>query len=152
GRQAVPIQIPMGVERGFKGVIDLISLKGFLYGDDESGKFQTLDATSPLPPETQAARDRLMEAVAEVDDALMEEFFSEGSVSQEDLVGGRTRGIRARRISPVLCTAGAHNTAMPPLLDALVSYIPTPGERGPFAGENPKDPAPAERKGTADEA
>ncbi|HEV8201756.1 MAG TPA: elongation factor G [Candidatus Polarisedimenticolia bacterium] len=151
GRQAVPIQVPMGTERAFKGVIDLVSLKGSLYGDDESGKFQTLDAPSPLPPETKAARDRLMEAVAEVDDALMEKFFSAGELSQEDLVAGLTRGIRARRIFPVVCTAGAHNIAMHPLLDALVSYIPNPGERGPFVGENPKDHAVAERKGTADE-
>ena len=151
GRQAVPIQVPMGTERGFKGVIDLVSLKGALYGDDESGKFQTLDAPNPLPPETKAARERLMEAVAEVDDALMEKFFSAGELSQEDLVAGLTRGIRSRRIFPVLCTAGAHNIAMHPLLDALVSYIPNPGERGPFAGENPKDHAAIERKGTADE-
>jgi len=151
GRQAVPIQVPMGTERAFKGVIDLVSLKGFLYGDDESGKFQTLDAPAQLPPETKAARDRLMEAVAEVDDALMEKFFSAGELSQEDLVAGLTRGIRARRLFPVLCTAGAHNIAMHPLLDALVSYIPNPGERAPFAGENPKDHAAMERKGTADE-
>jgi elongation factor G len=151
GRQAVPIQVPMGVERAFKGVIDLVSLKGFLYGDDESGKFQTLDAPTPLPPETKAARERLMEAVAEVDDALMEKFFSAGELSQEDLVAGLTRGIRARRLFPVFCTAGAHNIGMHPLLDALVSFIPNPGERGPFVGENPKDHSPAERKGTADE-
>ncbi|HYV18295.1 MAG TPA: elongation factor G [Verrucomicrobiae bacterium] len=151
GRQAVPIQVPMGTERAFKGVIDLVSLKGSLYGDDESGRFQTLDAPNPLPPEIKAARERLMEAVAEVDDALMEKFFSAGELSQEDLVAGLTRGIRARRIFPVLCTAGAHNIAMHPLLDALVSFIPNPGERGPFAGENPKDHAPEQRKGTADE-
>jgi|SoiMethySBSTD1v2_1073268.scaffolds.fasta_scaffold11141_3 elongation factor G len=151
GRQAVPIQVPMGSERAFKGVIDLVSLKGSLYGDDESGKFQILDAPSPLPPEIKAARERLMEAVAEVDDALMEKFFSAGELSQEDLVAGLTRGIRARRIFPVLCTAGAHNIAMHPLLDALVSYIPHPGERGPFVGENVKDHAPVERQGTADE-
>ena len=151
GRQAVPIQVPMGSERAFKGVIDLVSLKGSLYGDDESGTFQILDAPNPLPPEIKAARERLMEAVAEVDDALMEKFFSAGELSQEDLVAGLTRGIRARRIFPVLCTAGAHNIAMHPLLDALVSYIPHPGERGPFVGESVKDHAPVERKGTADE-
>ena len=151
GRQAVPIQVPMGTERAFKGVIDLVALKGYLYGDDESGKFQTLDAPDALPPETKAARERLMEAVAEVDDALMEKFFSAGELSQEDLVAGLVRGIRARKLFPVFCTAGAHNIAAHPLLDAIVSYLPNPGERGPFAGENPKDHAPAERKGTADE-
>ncbi|HZN04382.1 MAG TPA: elongation factor G [Candidatus Polarisedimenticolia bacterium] len=151
GRQAVPIQVPMGSERAFKGVIDLVSLKGALYGDDESGKFQVLDAPSPLPPEIKAARERLMEAVAEVDDALMEKFFSAGELSQEDLVAGLTRGIRARRIFPVLCTAGAHNIATHGMLDAIVSYLPHPGERGPFAGENPKDHSALERKGATDE-
>jgi elongation factor G len=151
GRQAVPIQVPMGTEKGFRGVIDLVSLKGSYYADDESGRFQVVDAPAELPAEVKAARDRLMETVAEVDDALMEKFFAAGQLSQDDLVSGLHRGIRERRIFPVLCSAGARNIGAHPILDAIVSYIPHPGEHGSFQGENPKDHARIERKGTVDE-
>jgi elongation factor G len=151
GRQAVPLQVPMGTAKGFRGVIDLVSLKGAYYAEDESGKFQVVDAPADLPAEVKAARDRLMETVAEVDDALMEKFFSAGQLSQDDLVDGLHRGIRERRIFPVLCSAGAHNIAAHPILDAIVTYLPHPGERGPAKGENPKDHSPVERKGTPDE-
>ena len=151
GRQAVPIQWPLGSEKGFRGVVDLITLKGVVYSGDESGKFQPADAPPQLPDELKAARERLMEAVAEVDDTLMEKFFANGELSQEDLVAGLTRGIRARRLFPVLCAAGRHNIGAHPILDAIVAYLPHPGERGPFKGENPKDHSAVERKGTADE-
>jgi elongation factor G len=151
GRQAVPIQMPLGTEKGFRGVVDLVTMKGVVYAGDESGKFQNADAPPQLPDELKAARERLMEAVAEVDDALMEKFFSQGELSQEDLIAGLTRGIRARRLFPVLCAAGGHNIGAHPILDAIVSYLPHPGERGPFKGENPKDHAPAERRGAVDE-
>ncbi|HUD71585.1 MAG TPA: elongation factor G [Dongiaceae bacterium] len=151
GRQAVPIQWPLGSEKGFRGVVDLITLKGVVYSGDESGKFQPADAPPQLPDELKAARERLMEAVAEVDDTLMEKFFANGELSQEDLVAGLTREIRARRLFPVLCAAGGHNIGAHPILDAIVAYLPHPGERGPFKGENPKDHSAVERKGTADE-
>jgi elongation factor G len=151
GRQAVPIQVPLGSEKGFRGVVDLVTLKGVVYAGDESGKFQPAEAPPQLPDDLKAARERLMEAVAEVDDALMEKFFAAGELSQEDLVAGLTKGIRSRRIFPVLCSAGGHNIGAHPILDAIVSYVPNPGERGPFKGENPKDHSPAERRGAVDE-
>jgi elongation factor G len=151
GRQAVPVQIPVGAEKGFKGVVDLVTMKAFLYPEDESGKFQTTDVPADLQGEAKAARDKLMEMVAEVDDSLMEKFFAAGELSQEDLTSGLNRAIRARRIFPVFASAGLHNIAAHPILDALVAYVPHPGERGPFAGEVPKGHAPTERAGKVDE-
>src|SRR5262245_4995282 len=151
GRQAVPIQMPVGSEKGFKGIVDLVAMKAHVYPGDESGKFQATDIPADLQADAKAAREKLMEAVAEGDDALMEKFFSAGELSQEDLIAGLTAGVKARRIFPVLCAAGAHNIAAHPVLDAIVAYLPHPGERGPFRGENPKGHAPEERAGRVDE-
>jgi elongation factor G len=151
GRQAVPIQLPIGSEKGFRGVVDLVSMKAFVYPGDESGKVQAADVPADLLDEVKSARERLMEMVAEGDDALMEKFFSAGELTQDELVAGLTASVKARRIFPVLCAAGAHNIAAHPVLDAILSYLPHPGERGPYRGQNPKDHSPAERAGRVDE-
>jgi len=151
GRQAVPVQVPVGSEKGFKGVVDLVAMKALVYPADESGKVQTTDVPAEALEEAKAAREKLMEMVAEVDDALMEKFFSAGELSQEDLVAGLTKAVKARRIYPVFGAAGLHNIGAHPILDAMVTYLPNPGERGPYKGEHPKDHQPAERKGAAEE-
>src|SRR2546428_902803 len=97
------------------------------------------------------ARDTLMEMVAEVDDALMEKFFESGTLSQEELAAGLAKGVRQRKIFPVLCASARANSGGHPLLDACVAFLPHPGERGPFRGENPRDHSAAERRGTIEE-
>src|SRR6185503_1789754 len=81
GRQAVPVQIPIGAEKGFSGVVDLVANKAFLYEKDESGRHKVQDVPAELAAEVKEARDRLMEMVAEVDDALMEKFFETSTLS-----------------------------------------------------------------------
>ena len=76
-----------------------------------------------------AAREALIEMVAEADDALMEKFFDAGTLSQDDLVAGLKRGVAAARIFPVLLTSATANIGMQPLLDAIVTYVPSPAER-----------------------
>ncbi len=151
GRQAVPVQIPLGSEKGFSGVVDLVAMKACVYPKDESGKHRTTDVPSELAEAAKEARGALMEMVAEVDDTLMEKFFESGELSQEDLLAGLARGVKERRLFPVFCASALLNIGAHPILDALVAYLPHPGERGPYKGENPKDHTPAERKGTADE-
>lgn len=151
GRQAVAVQLPVGAEKGFGGLVDLVAGRAYLYARDESGTFQTSDVPADLAAAVKEARERLMEATAEVDDALMEKFFDKGMLTQEELVAGLTQGVRARKIVPVFGASALLNIGGQPILDAAVSYLPHPGERGPYRGENPKDHAPAERKGTADE-
>src|SRR5439155_1319516 len=82
---------------------------------------------------------------AEEVEPLMEKFYASGTLSQEDLAAGLARGVRQKKIFPVLCVSALANIGAHPLLDACVAYLPHPGERGPFRGENPKDHAPAER-------
>ena len=151
GRQAVAAQIPIGSEKGFTGVVDLVSSRALLYARDESGKHQVADVPPDLAEPVREARSRLMEMVAEVDEALMEKFFESGELTPEQLVAGLARGVKQRAIVPVFCASALLNIGAHPVMDALATYLPNPGERGPYRGENPKDHQPAERKGTADE-
>ena len=151
GRQCVAVQLPIGAEHEFSGVVDLVTLKAIVYEKDESGRHLVSELTGDLAEAAKAAREKLKESVAEVDDTLMEKFLESGDLSQEDLVAGLTRGVKERRLFPVLCASALLNIGAHPLLDALVGYLPHPGERGPYRGENPKDHTPAERKGTAGE-
>jgi elongation factor G len=130
GRAVVPIQLPIGEERSFKGVVDLVAMKAWIFPADGSGK----PAEAPVPADLEAAaktaREALIEMVAEADDALMEKFFDAGTLSQEELLSGLKRGISAGRIFPVLCSSATTNVGMQPLLDAVLAYVQSPAERG----------------------
>jgi elongation factor G len=129
GRAVVPVQLPIGEERAFRGVIDLVAMKAWMFASDGSGK----PSEGAIPPEleapAQAARDALIEMVAEADDALMEKFFDAGTLTQDELLSGLKRGIAAGRVFPVLCASATANVGIQPLLDALVAYVPSPAER-----------------------
>jgi elongation factor G len=128
GRTVVPIQLPLGEEKSFRGVVDLVAMKAWTFGAD--GK----PSESPIPAEMEstasAGREALIEMVAEADDALMEKFFDAGTLTQEELLGGLKRGISAGRVCPVLCTSASANIGMQPLLDAVAAYVQSPAERG----------------------
>ncbi len=151
GRQAVPIQWPIGAGKSFSGVVDLLTGKGYIYTGDESGKHQVTDPPADIVDAVREARGSLMEMVAEVDDKLMEIFFDKGELPQEALQAGLARGVKERRIVPVLCASALHNIGIHPLLDALVALLPHPAERAPYAAEDPKTHAPATRQGSAEE-
>ena len=129
GRTVIPIQLPIGEERHFKGVVDLIAMKAWVFATDGSGK--PVDGAIPgdMLATANAAREALIEMVAEADDALMEKFFDAGTLSQEDLVAGLKRGVAVARIFPVVLVSAAANIGMQPLLDAIVAYVPSPLER-----------------------
>ena len=151
GRQAIPIQIPLRAGEGFTGVIDLVTMKALTYKGDESGRFDTADIPADARERADGAREKLAEMVAEVDDALMEKFFESGELSQDDLIAGLTKGIKARKLYPVFCASALHNIGIQPILDAAVAYLPHPGERGPYTGAKPKSEEVIERQGTVDE-
>ena len=123
GRSCICVEAPIGREKGFRGVIDLIGMKGYL--TDDSGK----TAEGPIPEEFQAEasalHEQLVEMVAEGDDALMETFFGQGSLSEEQMLPALRRAIHDRRIVPVLFSAcGAHETGAEKLLDEIVDLLP----------------------------
>ena len=126
-REIVPIQLPLGEEKAFTGVVDLVRMKAQMFGGD--GKMTEGEIPSSLADAAQHAREQLIEMVAEVDEQLMETFFAEGTLTQEQLVAGLRAATMAGKIYPLLCTSGLHATAIQPLLDAIVSYAPSPAER-----------------------
>ena len=129
GRAVIPVQLPIGEEKSFRGVIDLVAMKAWTFAGDGSGKASEGAIPGDLEAAAQSAREALIEMVAEADDSLMEKFFDAGTLTQEELLSGLKRGIAAGRVFPVLCASAISNIGIPPLLDALVSYVPSPAER-----------------------
>ncbi|HEY0514023.1 MAG TPA: elongation factor G [Thermoanaerobaculia bacterium] len=149
GRSLLPVQIPIGQEAGFTGVVDLVALKAYTFSRDGNGKATPAEIPANLKDEVETHRARLVEAVAETDDKLMEGFFESGTISQEDLVAGLRRAILSRQIFPVTLSAGAHGIGPSALLDAFLALLPSPAERPPFPAQTvggeaialPGDPA-----------
>ena len=150
GRSVVPLAIPLGEEKGFVGVADLVAEKADVYADDQSGKFQAVD----VPPEVKEAaaswREKLVEMVAESNEDLMEEFFDKGTLPQEDFVRGLRQAVLGGRIFPVLPASSLRNVGVHPLLDAIVDLLPSPVDRGEVEGTDPVKKEPATRKPTPD--
>jgi elongation factor G len=147
GRTVVPIQLPIGEEKSFKGVVDLVSRKGYIYQTDESGKFSEGAVPADMSAAAETARETLVEMVAEADEQLMEKFFDAGTLTDEQLLAGLRNSVAAGKIFPLLCTSSLLNMGIPPLLDAIVSYVPSPADR-PFKGV---DQSGAEQLRKADE-
>jgi elongation factor G len=121
--------MPIGEERQFKGVVDLVAMRAYMFANDASGKVTEGDVPAELEAEAKSARDGLIEMVAEADDTLMEKFFEHGTLTQEELSTGLARAVRAGKVFPVFCTSGLQNVGMQPLMDAVVTYVPSPAER-----------------------
>jgi elongation factor G len=130
-RTVIPIQLPIGEERGFKGVVDLVAKKAYTFQTDESGKFAEVAVPGDLASQVDAAREALIEMVAENDEALMEKFFEAGTLTDAELVAGLRSATMAGKIFPLVCTSALLNVGVPQLLDAILAYLPSPAER-PF--------------------
>lgn len=129
GRDIVPIQWPIGEEKGFAGVVDLVRMRAFLFADDQSGRLTEHAVPADLVSAVTTARERLIEAVAETDEALMEAFVSEGTLSQDQIERGLRAGTAAGRLFPLVCTSALRMIGVQPLLDLIVSTVPSPAER-----------------------
>ncbi|HEV3329762.1 MAG TPA: elongation factor G [Bryobacteraceae bacterium] len=133
GRAAVPIHIPIGSERDFKGIVDLIRMKAYSYTPDGDGKGKESDIPANLADDAQKAHEALIEMVAEGNDSLMEEFFEKGTLPVEHIVDGLKQGVREQRIFPVLCGSALHNIGTDLLLNFIADNLPAPTEREPVA-------------------
>src|ERR1700745_1529969 len=109
GRTVVPLQMPIGAEKGFRGVIDLVSMKAHLYTPDGDGKATIENIPDALKDEAAEAHEKLVKMIAEGDDEMMEEFFREGTIPIEDLIPAVRKAIVAEKIVPVLMISAAHN-------------------------------------------
>jgi elongation factor G len=128
-REIIPIQLPLGEERGFTGVVDLVAMKALTFATDGSGKSTEGDIPPALTARAEQAREQLIEMVAEADETLMEVFFSEGTLTQEQLVSGLRAATMSGKLFPLVCTSAAAAIGAQPLLDAFVTFVPSPAER-----------------------
>jgi elongation factor G len=129
GRAAVPIQIPIGAERDFTGVVDLVRMKAHTYAADGDGKGKEGDIPGDVAADAQKAHDALVEMVAEGNDALMEEFFDKGTLGPVQIAEGLKQGLREMRIVPVMCASAFHNVGSDLILNFIVENLPAPVER-----------------------
>ena len=141
GKEVVPIQLPMGEEHEFHGVIDLVAMKAYKYAADGSGKYDAVDIPAEYKSEADSWREKLIEKVAEGDDTLMERFFEQGGLSQEELLDGLKREISHHQIFPLLFASASHNIGGHAILDAMVALLPSADEAKNIAGTNPKGEA-----------
>jgi elongation factor G len=135
GRAAVPIQIPIGSERDFKGVVDLIRMKAFTYTPDGDGKGKEGEIPGDLADAAQRAHEALVEMVAEGNDSLMEQFFEKGSLEPEQIIQGIKQAVREMRIYPVMCSSALHNIGTDLILNFVAENLPVPSEREPVAAQ-----------------
>ncbi len=130
GRTAVPVQIPVGSEKDFRGVVDLVKMKAYIYERDESGKFQETEVPDEVKEAAEKARGELIEMVAETDEELMEKYL-EDQMSEEDFIKGLRKAVLNRSLYPVLALSALSNIAVHPLLNFIISTLPSPLEIPP---------------------
>jgi elongation factor G len=135
GRAAVPVQLPIGAEREFKGVVDLVLMKAYTYTPDGNGQGKEEAIPAHLADAAQKAHEALVEMVAEGNDALMEEFFDKGALSAEHMSQGLRQAILEHRLYPVLCAAALPNIGTDLVLDFIAENLPNPAERGEVKGK-----------------
>ncbi|HLW46289.1 MAG TPA: elongation factor G [bacterium] len=139
--KAVPLQIPIGAEDGFQGIVDLVHMTAIVYTDDLGTRSDETEIPANLKALAEEYRGRLVEAAAELDDHLTEKFLEGKALTEDEIVGAIRRGTIEAKIVPVLCGTAFRNKGVQPLLDAVVNYLPSPLDVPPMEGENPKTQA-----------
>jgi elongation factor G len=134
GRGAIPLQLPIGTERQFHGVVNLVTMEAHEYPADGDGKAKVSAIPKELEATAKAAHEALVELVAEGDDDLMQEFFDQGTLPVEDLKKGLRAAIAERRLHPILLTSAMHNVGTADILDFIIDMLPSPAARGPAHG------------------
>ncbi len=148
---AVPIQLPIGSEADFNGIIDLVKMKAEIYVDDLGNTIQESDIPAEYLEQAQQYRSEMVEAAAEANEELMEKFFEEGDLSHEDILFGIRQRTIAGTMTPVLCGTSYRNKGVQLLLDAIVDYLPSPLDIPPVKGTSKDGETEMERKASDDE-
>ncbi|HCD99556.1 MAG TPA: elongation factor G, partial [Armatimonadetes bacterium] len=152
GANAAPIQIPIGSESNYQGYVDLISMEATIYRSDDGKEYDVLAVPAELQDLAQTWREKLIEAISEYDDSIMERFLEGEAISEDDIRKALRAGTIANKITPVLSGSSFKNKGVQAMLDAIVDYLPSPIDIGPVKGVNPADESPAERQPSDDEA
>ena len=148
---AVPIQIPIGAEDEFKGVVDLITMRAFIHKDDLGKEIEETDVPAELKETAEKYRNAMVEAAAEQDEELMMKYLDGGELSNEEIREGLRKGTLACKVTPVCCGSSYKNKGVQELLDNIIYYMPSPLDIPAIKGVNPKTEQEEERKASDDE-
>jgi elongation factor G len=148
GAHPVPIQLPIGSESDFKGIIDLVRMRAILYRDDLGTEQDVVEIPTELADGAAAAREHLLEEVSHYDDGLVELILEEGEISEERLKQAIRKATLSTKLTPVLCGSSFKNKGVQPLLDAVIDYLPSPLDVPPVTGTELVKGAESEREVT----
>lgn len=144
---ACPVELPIGREEGFKGVVDLLEMKGIVYDEASEGKTFTVgEIPSEMKEEAEIARVELVEKVADLDEGVMEAYLEKGDLTKEELIPAIRRLVVAGKFVPVLCGTSLRDKGVQPLLDAICRYLPSPEDRPPVVATDLKSGEKVTRK------
>src|SRR5437868_4704863 len=144
GAKPAVLHVPIGAEAEFRGIVDVLANKAYVY-QGESGTFQEAPVPADLADEVGAAREALVETIAEANDALLEKYLEGTELTADELRTGLHDGAKGGKLLPVLCGAAGKAIGLHPLLDAIVDLLPSPAEMPPWKGDDPKTGDEVER-------
>lgn len=153
GSHPVPLQVPIGAETEFKGVVDLLTMQGIIWDDSTQGMtYQVVDIPEDLIDTVNEYREKLIEAVAEYDDTLMEKFFDDpDSITKEELQAAIRKATIDMKIVPILCGSAFKNKGVQTMLDAVMAYLPSPVDIDAITGTNPRTDLEEKRRPSSEE-
>jgi elongation factor G len=151
GANAVPLQIPIGIEGTFRGVIDLINMKAITYGNDLGDQIEVGEIPAELADEAGTWREKMIEALADHDDDIAHKFLEAEEIGADELRSALRVATLAYQIVPVLCGSALKNKGIQPMLDGVIDYLPSPLDRPPVTGLNPRTGEEVTRPTDADE-
>ena len=141
GKACVPLQIPIGAAESFKGVVDILGGKAYVYGQGDSGKFDTKEMPAELAELAARYREAIVEHVAESSDELLEKYLDTGELSSEEIKGALRASVIGGKLIPIVCGSGTANIGVQPLLELIAECLPSPLDAGPVKGRSVKGDA-----------
>lgn len=153
GSNAVPLQLPIGAEDNFKGVVDLINFRGMIWNEEDKGMtYKVIDIPAEMIEEANEWREKLLEAVSEYDDQLMEKFFEDpNSITEREILDALRKAVIDMKIVPMLCGSSFKNKGVQTMLDLVMELLPSPVDKGSIKGTHPDTGEEIERKPSYDE-
>ena len=136
--KAIVLQLPIGQEEDFKGVVDLVTQKAFMFPADGSGKMTKADIPADMEDQVMEYREKMIEVVAEADDDLIEKYLDSGELSDQEILQGLSAGVVGNAFTPILCSSALLNIGIEPVLDFIADYFPSPLDRPAIKMVDPK--------------
>ncbi len=153
GSNAIPLQLPIGAEDNFKGVVDLVNFRGIIWNEEDKGMtYKVVDIPAEMMEEAKEWREKLLEAVSEYDDRLMEKFFDDpNSITEREILDALRKAVIDMKIVPMLCGSSFKNKGVQTMLDYVMELLPSPLDKASIKGTNPETGEEVERKPSYDE-